>query len=326
MKVLVTGATGFVGSHLTEFLLKKGYDVRCLIRKTSNMRWIRDLDIECFYGSLDDPDSLANAVKGVNYVFHVAGVTKAPDLYTYIKGNYEGTKHLAEAVLNEGKKIKRFVLVSSQSAAGPSPTLEPLDEDAIPNPLTDYGRSKLMAEAYIKKISDRLPVTIVRPPTVFGPRDIDVLKFFKTVKTGIIPRIGRREKYVSLIYVKDLVRGIWLAGTRVKGLGKIYFLANSRPYSWGWLGETILKIYHKGGIRIPVPGFMLNGTALLAEGWSYFSGKYNILNRQKVIEIKQDFWVCSPRRAKKDLRFEANYQPEEAFKETLAWYKEKGWL
>jgi nucleoside-diphosphate-sugar epimerase len=326
MKVLLTGATGFVGSHLAELLLHKGYDVRALIRRTSNMQWIRDLDMECFYGSLDEADSLKNAVKGVDYVFHVAGVTKAADAITYIKGNYEATKNLVEAILAEEPKIKRFVLVSSQAAVGPSPTIEPIDENANPYPLTDYGQSKLLAENYIRNMADTLPVTIVRPPAVFGPRDTDVLDFFKTVKLGIIPRIGGSEKYVSLVYVKDLVRGIWLAGTRSKAVGKTYFIANPRPYSWGQMAELALKVFNKKGIQVRVPELLLKGVALASESWARFSGKNTILNRQKVIEMKQDFWVCSPRLAKKDLRFEAKYSLEEAFKETITWYKEKGWL
>ncbi len=326
MKVLLTGATGFVGSHLAELLIDKGYDVRALVRRTSNMQWIRDLDMEFFYGSLDDPESLRNVGKEVDYVFHVAGVTKAADAITYVKGNYEATKNLVEEIIKEGRRIKRFVLVSSQAAAGPSPTLEPIDETAKPYPLTDYGHSKLLAEHYINKMADTLPVTIVRPPAVFGPRDRDVLDFFKTVKMGIIPRIGGAEKYVSLIYVKDLVRGIWLAGTRSKAKGKTYFIANPRPYSWGQMAELALRIFDKKGIQVRVPELLLKGVALVSEGWARFSGKETILNRQKVVEMKQDFWVCSPRRAKQDLRFEAKYSLEASFKETINWYREKGWL
>ncbi len=326
MKVLITGATGFVGSHLSELLIRKGYEVRALVRRSSNMQWIRDLNLECVYGSLDDPDSLKNAVKDVDYVFHVAGVTKAADAITYVKGNYEGTRNLVQAVLNRGKSVKRFVLVSSQAAAGPGSSIEPIDEEASPRPLTDYGHSKLMAENYVRSMADRLPVTIVRPPAVFGPRDTDVLDFFKTVKLGLIPRIGGSDKYVSLIYVKDLVRGIWLAGTRAKAIGKTYFIANPRPYSWTQMAELALKIFNKKGIPIRIPVLLLKGVALVSESWAQFSGKTTILNRQKVIEMKQNFWVCSPRRAKQDLRFEAKYSLEDSFKETIDWYKEKGWL
>ncbi len=326
MRVLLTGATGFVGSHLTELLLHKGYEVRALIRRTSNMQWIRDLDLDCVYGSLDEVGSLKNAVKDVDYVFHVAGVTKAADAITYVRGNYETTKNLVEAIVTEGQKIKRFVLVSSQAAVGPSPTIEPIDENAKPYPLTDYGQSKLMAENYVRKMADKLPVTIVRPPAVFGPRDTDVLDFFKTVRFGIIPRIGGSEKYVSLIYVKDLVRGIWLAGTRTKAIGKTYFIANPRPYSWAQMAGLALKIFNKKGIQVRVPELFLQGVALVSESWARFSGQNTILNRQKVIEMKQNFWVCSPRLAKQDFRFEAKYSLEEAFKETITWYKEKGWL
>lgn len=326
MRVLLTGATGFVGSHLTEFLLKKGYEVRCLVRTSSNLQWISDLDVECHYGSMFNQESLKSALNGVDYVFHAAGLTKALKPYEFTEVNEIGTKNLVRAVLESKVKLKRFVYISSQAAAGPSPGIEPIDESHTPNPVTAYGRSKLEAEKIVNSVSGRVPVTIVRPPAVYGPRDKDVLEFFKTVKLGVIPKFEGREKYVSMIHVQDLVRGIVLAGTRKKAAGKTYFITSPRPFTWEKIGVTALQYFKKKGIRVNVPAFLINGLSFAADGLSRLTGKVSIISRERVVDMKQDFWVCSPRRAKEDLRFEAKISLEEGIHETLSWYQKNDWL
>lgn len=326
MKVLLTGATGFIGSFLAEFLLDKGYEVRCLVRTSSNLRWIADLDVECHYGSLDNIESLIRGLKDVDYVFHLAGLTKALKPEEFMKANEQGTKNLVRAVLESKKKLKRFVLVSSQAAAGPSPTIEPIDEQTPPSPVSAYGKSKLEAEKIVNSIKDRVPVTIIRPPAVYGPRDTDVLQFFKTVKTGLLPKFDGKEKYVSFIYVKDLVQGIFLAGTRKKGEGKIYFISSPRPYSWEKIGKTAQQVMQKKGFKVNIPSFLMDGLSFAADGLSKITGKAYIINRQRVVDIKQDFWVCSSKQAKTDLKFEAKTSLEQGIRETISWYKEKHWL
>ncbi len=326
MKVLLTGATGFVGSHLAEHLIKKGYEVRCLVRTSSNLRWIADLDVECHYGSVFNMQSLKSALKDVDYVFHAAGLTKALKPYEFTEVNETGTKNLVQAVLESDRKLKRFVFISSQAAVGPSPGIEPIDESHTPNPVTAYGRSKLEAEKIVNSIKDRVPVTIVRPPAVYGPRDKDVLEFFKTVKMGLIPKFEGKEKYVSMIHVQDLVRGIVLAGTRKKAEGKTYFITSPRPYTWDKIGVTALQYFKKKGIRINVPAFFINGLSFAADGLSRLTGKVSIVSRERVIDMKQDFWVCSPRRAKEDFKFEAKISLEDGINETLSWYQKNNWL
>ncbi len=326
MKVFLTGATGFVGSFLAEELLKKGYQVRVLVRTTSNLRWIADLDVECFYADLYDKDALKRGLKGMDYVYHAAGLTKALRPEDYYRVNYDGTRMLVEAVLESNLNLKRFLLVSSQAAAGPSPTIEPIDESAEPRPVTDYGRSKLKAEQFVYGLRKELPVTIVRPPAVYGPRDTDILQFFKTVKKGIIPRIGNQERYFSLIYVKDLVQGMIKAAELKKPQGKIYFLANPQPYSWDTVAKITLRVLRKHGVRVNVPMFLMHGVAALSEGISKITAKPSIINRQKIDEIKQNFWVCSPARAKRDFGFVASTRIEHGIKQTLDWYSAVGWL
>lgn len=326
MKVFITGATGFVGSFLAESLVEAQHEVRCLVRKTSSLRWIADLDIDCFYGSLFDKKSLVRGMEDCDIVYHVAGVTKARTKEEYFRANYEGTKNIVDAALEHKKKITKLIYVSSQTAVGPSPTLIPIDESHPPNPITDYGRSKLAAEEYVKSVMKHLPMTIVRPPAVYGPRDTDILEFFRTVKLGIIPKLGGAEKYLSLIHVRDLVRGILLAAQNDKTNGETYFLTSPEPYAWDEVSRITLKVLQKRGINLPVPIALMKGIAFLSEALSALTKKPALVNKQKVIDMEQNFWTCSPNKAKNDLGFEAEIKLENGIRETLIWYKEQKWL
>ena len=172
MKAYVTGGTGFIGSHLVERLVDQGYHVTCLIRKTSNLRWLNQLldsqssQVHIVTGDLHDTDILARHVRDVDLVFHLAGLTKAPDAATYDRVNAEGTKHLIEACLSAQTNLGRFVYCSSLAAVGPSSNTTPNTEDVTPQPLTDYGSSKLKGEIVVREYADRLPITIIRPPAV----------------------------------------------------------------------------------------------------------------------------------------------------------------
>jgi len=326
MQVFVTGGTGFVGSFLIETLLEKGYKVRCLVRKTSNLQWIADLDVECFHGSLNDKNSLKKGIEDCEYIYHVAGVTKARTEAEYFEGNYEATKNLIDVCLENNGQISRFVNISSQAAVGPSPTMIPIDEEHPPNPLTYYGKSKLAGEQYAMQFTDQLNLTNLRPPAVYGPRETDILEFFRTVKTGIIPQLGGVDKYLSLIHVRDLARGILMAAESPKAVGQTYFLTSTKPYSWKEISEITLKILGKKGIRIPVPLILIRGVAAVSEGIAAFTRKPALVNHQKVIEMRQDFWTCSPEKARKELGFESEIPLDEGIRETLNWYKDHRWL
>jgi nucleoside-diphosphate-sugar epimerase len=326
MKVFITGATGFVGSFLSESLIQAKHEVRCLVRKESNLRWIADLDVDCYYGSLFDLDSLVRGMDGCDVVFHVAGVTKARTEDEYFRSNYEGTKNVIDAALKHKKKISRFIQVSSQTAVGPSPTIIPIDESHPANPLTYYGKSKWAAEEYVRSLFGKIPITIVRPPAVYGPRDTDILEFFRTVKFGLIPQLGGTEKYLSLIHVKDLARGIMMAGEHDKSVGETYFITSPEPYSWEEISHITLNILQKRGYKVPVPVALMKAVAIVSEGLASLTKKPALVNRQKVIDMEQDFWTCSPDKAKKELGFEAEIGLENGIRETLIWYKEQKWL
>jgi nucleoside-diphosphate-sugar epimerase len=326
MKVFMTGATGFVGSFLAETLIQSDHEVRCLVRKESNLRWIADLEVECYYGSLFDQESLIRGMEGCDTIYHVAGVTKARTEDEYYRGNFEGTKNVIDAAFRSENKLSRFIHVSSQAAVGPSPTIIPIDESHPANPLTYYGKSKWAAEEYVQSFLGKMPVTIVRPSAVYGPRDTDILEFFRTVKFGIIPQLGGSEKYLSLIHVKDLARGIMIAGEHEKSIGETYFITSPEPYSWQEISRITLNILQKKGFKIPVPLPLIKAVAAISEGLASLTKKPALVNKQKVIEMEQNFWTSAPNKAQNDLNFKAEIGLENGIRETLIWYKEQKWL
>ncbi len=326
MKILVTGCTGFIGSFLAEALLAKGYEVRCLVRSSSNLRWIADLDVECHFGTLQEKDSLKMAVQEVDYIYHVAGVTKAYSEDAFLKANYEGTRQLVDAAREVGDNLQRFLYVSSLAAVGPSDSFRPVEEQSPPHPVTFYGKSKLAAEQYVLEHKQTLPVTVVRPPAVYGPRDTDVLNFFKTIKRGIIPMLGGRDQYISLIYIKDLVQGMIRAAELKKSLGRTYFLTNMQPVSWHDVARAALRVMEKRAVSFPVPKFIVDGVTRISEKYANITGRKTIVNRDKFNEMVHDFWICSGQRAKRDLNFEAKTPLKEGIRETIQWYVAQGWL
>ena len=326
MKILLTGANGFIGSFLTEKLVNKKYDVNCLVRSSSNIRWIANLNIQFLYGDLNDKKTLRNAIRGVDIIYHLAGVTKAGRKSEYENGNYTGTKNLVDTILESGTKLKRFVFAGTQAAYGPSDSLRPIDENKTRLPLTDYGFSKLKAQQYVESKMDQIPVTIVLPPAVYGPRDTDVLEFFKTVKMGIIPQLGGKDKYASIIHVDDLTDGIIQAAESKNSIGQAYFLANPKPVAWSEIARITLDQLGKRAIRINIPYALVSTIAAFTEIQSRITRKPNILSRQKLIEMRQDFWICSSQKAKKDFGFEPKINIEEGIKDTLTWYVAHNWL
>ncbi len=326
MKSLVTGGNGFIGSHLVEHLLRKGHQVRCLVRKSSDLRWLRDLKVEFVYGDLFDLNALGEAVKGVDYVYHSAGVTKAKKPDGYYRGNTTGTRNILHAALGHAPKLKRLVQISSQTAAGPSPTSTPINEDVTPHPITTYGKSKWKAERECVLLMPKLPVTIVRAPAVYGQRDKDIFEFFNTMSKGLQPMVGFSEKLVSLIHVTDLVRGIVMAGESERSMGQTYFISSSRLYGWKEIGEVARTALGRGAFRIRIPEAGVYVIAAFAELFSLFSSAPALINFEKARDMVQDYWTCDSSRAKRDFGYEQKVTLEEGISATVAWYRAQGWL
>ena len=325
-KALVTGGNGFVGSHLVEALLFKGYEVFCLVREKSDLRFLCGLNLEYRYGDLTDIDSLKKALKGIDFVFHVAGLTKAKNKEEYFKANALGTKNLISACFEVNPFIQRFIYVSSQAAAGPCKSFYLMDENDRCQPITDYGRSKLEGEKEVLSFKDKIPVTIIRPPAVYGPRDKDILFFFRMANKGLIPIFGFKESYLSLIYVKDLTRGITLAAESQKSSGQIYFMADEKIYSWSEALRTIQNSLGVKAFKLRIPKFILFTFASFSQMLARLKGESALINLQKAQELTQRFWLCNISKAKNELSFFPEYDLEKGALETIKWYKENRWL
>jgi nucleoside-diphosphate-sugar epimerase len=325
-KTLITGASGFVGSHLLDNLIERGHSVRCLVRKSSNLRYVKDPRIELAYGGLDDSTDWDEALADVDVIYHVAGTTFARRAKDYFTVNHQGTEALLAEAVKRRDQIKRFVYISSLAAVGPARDGVPVDEDTAPEPITPYGRSKLMAEEAVRVVSDLVPVTIVRPPAVYGPRDYGIFEFFKAVKGGVFPMIGRTEKRVSLIHARDLVDGIILAGESEAALGRTYFISSDDNYSMRAVADLMAALMRKRLRTITIPRALAYGVAIVAEGAAALMGKPPVINRDKVTDISQTGWTCSIERAKGELGYFPRIDLEEGLRETIAWYKTEGWL
>jgi dihydroflavonol-4-reductase len=326
MNVLITGATGFIGSHLAEELHTKGHRIRCLVRKSSKLVWINHLPVEYVYGDLSDADFLRSAVNGMDYIYHLAGLTKAKTKKEYFDGNHIATRNLLEAVLAVKPPLKRFVYMSSQTAVGPSTEETPVDEQTPCHPITTYGLSKLEAEHECLRHVNTIPITIVRPPAVYGPRDKDVFEFFKAMNKGMQPMIGFNTKLVNLIHVTDLVKGTVLAGEHPSGIGQTYFISSERYYNWKEVGDVTAQIMKKSVLRLRIPEFAVYTIAAIAECFTLFSKKPALLNIEKARDIVQDAWICSIGKAKKELGYREEITLERGISETVNWYRNQGWL
>lgn len=317
---LVTGGTGFIGGHLLEKLIMLGEPVRCLVRPSALLRRLPSGVEEC-PGDLASGEGLERALAEVDTVIHLAGVTKALRPVDYRRGNALATGNLLRAL---GRRAARLVHVSSLAAIGPSPDGTPLNEDAEPHPLTHYGRSKLEAERLVKDLAPE--AVIVRPPVVYGPRDTDVFRLLKSIANGVALEIAGPERWISMIYVADLVEGILAAARVPRAAGRAYFLAYPNPATWSVLRDTAARIMGRRPRVLRIPATAARGVGYCAEMWSRIQGKPSIVSREKIAEAECRWWTVDTRRAAAELGFEARTSLDEGLAATLAWYKEAGWL
>jgi nucleoside-diphosphate-sugar epimerase len=322
---LVTGASGFLGSYVVEKLVERGARVRCLVRPTSIRDFLPSHGAEFVIGDVTDYASLRDALVGVDFVFHVAGLIKARRPEDYYRVNYLGTINLLEACRTYGDRLRRVVVVSSLAAVGPSEPRKPLAESAPCYPLTPYGKSKLRQEQAALAYQRDLPVTIVRPPTIYGPRDRETLLLFRAIALGIRPSVlGRSE--VSVVHASDLAEGIILAAVHPAAVGQTFFLTGDDILSMMDLLKEITAALGRPSVSVPIPAWALRGAALVAEGLRNLGMAPIAFDRWKAEEILSGYWACSNARAKAQLGYAPRIGVSDGLAETAQWYRKMGWL
>lgn len=325
-KVLVTGAGGFIGSHLVDSLLKKGYKVSCLLKPGEDLLYLKDLDVVCINGDITDKKALHSAVKGVSYIYHLAGRMGGRDNPEYLyKVNSEGTNNLIQVCIESGIELKRFLFVSSVAIIGATGNSGVADETTPPNPTTDYGKSKLKAENYLRDAGDKIPYTIIRLPLVYGPRCLSGLHIvFKLVNSGV--QILPRKCDITLGYVKDMVSGMILAAENPVAVGQTYFLGEDRAYCTHEIYQHIVKVMEKRTLKLRLPYKMLYIIAFLMEKYAQITKTSPLIRRNSLSAYLNSNWRFSVAKAGNELHFQPDYPFEKGLKMTAAWYRKNGLL
>ena len=322
----MTGGTGFIGSHTVEQLIAEGFRVRCLIRPhQTNLRWLQDLPVDLIKCDLFNSASILKSIDDTEYIIHIAGITKAKRQSEFFTGNVTTTNNLLSAA-NQLKHLKKFCYISSLTAAGPSPTGIPLNETVNCHPITAYAKSKLEAERICKQYSEKLPIVVIRPPAVFGPRDIDTLEIFKWVNLGLKPVLGSSAKTLSLVYAPDLAKGIIRATFDERTSGETYNIADPKIFTFSSIIDNLAAFIHKRTIQVYLPKGVVYSMAGITQVMSFFGKRPAILNIEKARDLLQKHWVCDPRKIYEHIGFQTPTSIYDGMNKTFQWYKDKGWL
>jgi nucleoside-diphosphate-sugar epimerase len=327
MKVLLTGANGFVGSHILDALLDRGVDLVILLRPNARRHWIQErLDrVRVEAGQLGDPAVLKAALNGVTHVVHCAGCTKAVDAREYFEANQGATRQLVLAINQHAPKLERLIYISSLAASRPATSTEPATEAMASAPVTVYGRSKLAGEREIQEHC-RVPYGILRPAAVYGPRDPDFLNLFKAVGNRVVPLVRGGRQELSLVYVRDLADLVALGLQHPRGVDGVYHVAAAQFVTSRGLVEEIAR---QMGARPFIPPLPRSLLWLICAGQDLISGltgRPHILSRQKFAEVVARGWVTGTGRMRRELGYECETGLVEGIARTLAWYREQGWL
>jgi nucleoside-diphosphate-sugar epimerase len=359
-KVFVTGGAGFIGRHLIQALVEQGHEVTCLMRSTSRLKLLEGLPIQIAKGDVTDIDSLRAALAGYDVVYHLAGLTKALSLRKLLDVNAAGTHNVIQtAAARTNPPV--VILVSSLAVAGPSPANQPREPHETPCPVSNYGASKLAGEIAAASLASQVPITIVRPPIVFGEADMLSLELFQPVVTfGVHTVPGMAARNYSLVHAGDLSQLLLLAaerGRRLKASDRpldwrrwseadgnrqsmlidagfpaangqgIYYAADDEQPTFAELGRLIATAAgRRRCLVLHTPDAVVRGLGLAGEGLGKLLGKPMSLNRDKAREATAGHWTCSTATAKAELGFAPAAPLIERLRQTVAWYREQGWI
>ena len=330
MKLLITGASGFIGSFIVEEALRRGFETWAAVRKSSSRAFLQDKRIHFIELDFSSETQMTEQLTGLqfDYIVHAAGVTKCLDKADFHRINTEGTQHLVRVLLALQMRIKRFVYISSLSIMGAireqQPYTEILESD-VAKPNTAYGKSKLEAEKWLATVKD-LPYVILRPTGVYGPRERDYFMMAKSIQSHTDFAVGYKQQDITFVYVTDVVQAVFLA--LEKGVtGRKYFLSDGEVYQSSTFSNLIRKeLGNPWWIRITAPLWVLKIVCTVGEYYSKLSGKVTALNNDKYNIMRQRNWRCDIEPARKELGYEPQVKLEEGVRRSIQWYKDNKWL
>ena len=322
MKAFVTGGTGFVGAHLVQALRARGDQVTCLVRNPAKAQALGWTDVRLVRGDLDDAVALRDGCAGAEVIYHVAGRISARDLHEFMRANRDGTANVLEAAAQGPPR--RFVLVSSLAAAGPTVPGQPIDETRPPFPVTPYGQSKLAAELLVRAMAGSW--TIVRPPTVYGEWDREVLKVFKLARAGLAPVFGDGSQELSVIYAGDLAAALVAAATAPATARRVYYAAHPDVTTSRELVRAIGRAVGRQPRIVPLPGPLARALLWTIGSIAHLAGRATLLSGDKAAEFLAPAWTCRPDALARDAGWRAETDLETGLRRTAAWYRKEGWL
>jgi dihydroflavonol-4-reductase len=322
MRALITGANGFLGSHLARRLAERGDYVRCLVRGKADA--LEGAKVELVQGDVTDPSSLLRACQDVDVVFHIAGIRRAPERETFFRINAESTRHVCEAMLRTG--ARRMVLAGSLAAMGPAGPERPKREDDPPDPQEAYGASKVEAERIAFGYADRLEITSVRPPRITGPGDRENLAFFKIVKKGLLLKLSGGPRSLSTVDVEDCVDLFILAAEKKEAIGQAFFAPGPELTTLEGLQQHAADALGVKPRTLVIPATVLLGLAAGADWVSKVSGRHLPLNRKLARQLLAPGWACSGEKAERLLGYRPTRSLADSIHRSAAWYQREGWL
>ena len=329
MKILITGASGFIGSFIVEESLRRGFETWAAVRKSSSRQYLQDERIRLIDLNLSDKSQLVEQLRGLSfdYVVHAAGVTKCLDKRDFHRINTEGTRHLCEALMELKMPLKRFVFVSSLSVFGAireQMPYEEIRETDTPQPNTAYGRSKLEAERYLETTS--LPYVILRPTGVYGPRERDYFMMAKSIQQHSDFAVGFQRQDITFVYVSDVVQAVFLALEKGQ-TGRKYFLSDGEVYQSSTFSDLIHEeLGRPWWIRVTAPIWLLRIITFCGEYVARLTGKVTALNNDKYNILRQRNWRCDIEPAIRELGYQPTVKLAEGVRRAVKWYRENGWL
>lgn len=325
-KVLITGASGFIGSFLVDEALKRNYEVYAGVRKLSRRKYLLDPAIQFFEMDFSQKKILRKQLESgprFDYIIHAAGVVKSCNKTDFMTINYHYTKYFIEILKETDKIPDKFIFISSLAVFGPGNenTLQPIKTTDTPQPVTMYGRSKQMAEQFILSQTN-FPYIILRPTGVYGPREEDYFLTYKLIKKGIETFIGTKEQHLTFLYVADLSKLVFDI-LKSKITGRTYFVTDLKQYTTQQFNAIIKKTLNKKTIAIVFPKSIINIIAFLNEKLSCLFGKPSTLNSEKYNELICKNWLCESEEIVKDFDFKPEYDLEKGIRKTIAWFKKE---